>query len=389
MNCLGIIQTRLEVLIDLELLKVNLLTLTTTNIPMHKPILAVIAIAVLAGLVLAPSISNLINAEGSHFRNKWLGSLLKLSYTNVPVDIALMKGYYDGNEIFHIATDSSDKTHADMLTKMNGWKVVVAPVLSKAPKTALSNVYMFTNGATGQGSMGKQPDVFDNTPAQTNDYSPLRKIIHVTWSDESKAKELKSVDEIMAAEKAGDVKLQESDIVMNYPMIKWPGGEMAIRKGPVTDDMEYMGGGQVTKIDTTSMKVTFIAHRGWGPDGKTIYYIVTDATPEMPSKMMGVVYAPKTENLALSPAAVDLFQFGNGIMGSGPMGFQAGIGGANPGDANYSPMWRISFINWNDPGQARILETLSDINKETGKITIEPAMGGKHIVNCPFIELPS
>lgn len=389
MNCLGIIQTRLEVLIDLELLKVNLLTLTTTNIPMHKPILAAMAVAVLAGLVLAPSISNLINAEGSHFRNKWLGSLLKLSYTNVPVDIALMKGYYDGNEIFHIATDSSDKTHADMLTKMNGWKVVVAPVLSKAPKTALSNVYMFTNGATGQGSMGKQPDVFDNTPAQTNDYSPLRKIIHVTWSDESKAKELKSVDEIMAAEKAGDVKLQESDIVMNYPMIKWPGGEMAIRKGPVTDDMEYMGGGQVTKIDTTSMKVTFIAHRGWGPDGKTIYYIVTDATPEMPSKMMGVVYAPKTENLALSPAAVDLFQFGNGIMGSGPMGFQAGIGGANPGDANYSPMWRISFINWNDPGQARILETLSDINKETGKITIEPAMGGKHIVNCPFIELPS
>lgn len=389
MNCLGIIQTRLEVLIDLELLKVNLLTLTITNIPMHKPILAVIAIAVLAGLVLAPSISNLINAEGSHFRNKWLGSLLKLSYTNVPVDIALMKGYYDGNEIFHIATESSDKTHADMLTQKNGWKVVVAPVLSKAPKTALSNVYMFTNGPAAQGTMGKQPDVFDNTPAQTNDYSPLRKIVHVTWSDESKAKELKSVDEIMAAEKAGDVKLQESDIVMNYPMIKWPGGEMAIRQGPVTDDMEYMGGGQVTKIDTTSMKVTFIAHRGWGPDGKTIYYIVTDATPEMPSKMMGVVYAPKTENLALSPAAVDLFQFGNGIMGSGPMGFQAGIGGANPGDDNYSPMWRISFINWNDPGQARILETLSDINKETGKITIEPAMGGKHIVNCPFIELPS
>lgn len=389
MNCLGIIQTRLEVLIDLELLKVNLLTLTITNIPMHKPILAVIAIAVLAGLVLAPSITNLINAEGSHFRNKWLGSLLKLSYTNVPVDIALMKGYYDGNEIFHIATESSDKTHADMLTQKNGWKVVVAPVLSKAPKTALSNVYMFTNGPAAQGTMGKQPDVFDNTPAQTNDYSPLRKIVHVTWSDESKAKELKSVDEIMAAEKAGDVKLQESDIVMNYPMIKWPGGEMAIRQGPVTDDMEYMGGGQVTKIDTTSMKVTFIAHRGWGPDGKTIYYIVTDATPEMPSKMMGVVYAPKTENLALSPAAVDLFQFGNGIMGSGPMGFQAGIGGANPGDDNYSPMWRISFINWNDPGQARILETLSDINKETGKITIEPAMGGKHIVNCPFIELPS
>jgi hypothetical protein len=115
---------------------------------------------------------------------------------------------------------------------------------------------------------------------------------------------------------------------------------------------------------------------------------VTDATPEMPAMMMGVVYAPKTENLAVTAAAVDLFQFGNGIIGSGPMGFQAGIGGANPGDANYSPMWRISFINWNDPGQAKVLETLQDITKVKDKITVEAAMDGKHIVNCPFIELP-
>jgi len=183
------------------------------------------------------------------------------------------------------------------------------------------------------------------------------------------------------------VTLQKTDTVMNYPMIKWTGGQMAVREGAVTDDMEYMGGGQVTNIDTDNMKVTFIAHRGWGPDGKTIYYIVTDATPEMPSKMMGVVYAPKTENLALTPVAVDLFQFKNGIMGSGPMGFQAGIGAANPGDANYSPMWRISFINWNYPGQARILETMDDITKVRDVITVEAAMDGKHIVNCPFIEI--
>jgi len=361
---------------------------------MNKPVIAGIAVAVLViGLILAPSMTSLFDADAkpagkSKFRERWLGSLLKLSFTNVPVDIPLMKGYYNGDEVFHIATESSDKTHADLLTKKNGWKVVEAPALAKSPVSALANVHIFTNGAVGQGSMGQQPDVFDSTPAQTNDYSPLRKITHVTWSDASKAKELKSVDEIMAAQTAGDVTLQETDIVMNYPMIKWPAGQMAIRAGSVTDDMEYMGGGQVTNIDTEAMKVTFIAHRGWGPDGKSIYYIVTDATPEMPAKMMGVVYAPKTENLALSPAAVDLFQFGNGIKGSGPMGFQAGIGGANPGDANYSPMWRISFINWKNPGEARVLETLDDISKVSDKVTIEPAMDGKHIVNCPFIELP-
>ena len=30
-----------------------------------------------------------------------------------------------------------------------------------------------------------------------------------------------------------------------------------------------------------------------GPDGRTIYYIVTDATPTGPADMMGVVDAPK------------------------------------------------------------------------------------------------
>ena len=32
------------------------------------------------------------------------------------------------------------------------------------------------------------------------------------------------------------------------------------------------------------MTVTFVAHRGWGHDGRTIYYIVTDATPSGPAE---------------------------------------------------------------------------------------------------------
>ncbi len=62
---------------------------------------------------------------------------------------------------------------------------------------------------------------------------------------------------------------------------------------------------------------------------------------------------------------------------------------ANPGDANYSPMWRISFIEWKDPLQARILENQNDINTmlQEGLITLTPAMEGRHIVNCPFFDV--
>ena len=68
------------------------------------------------------------------------------------------------------------------------------------------------------------------------------------------------------------------------------------------------GGGQIIEINSEEMTVTFVAHRGWGPDGRTIYYIVTDATPG-PFQTMGVISSPSSSNLITSPAAVDLFQF--------------------------------------------------------------------------------
>ncbi len=138
------------------------------------------------------------------------------------------------------------------------------------------------------------------------------------------------------------------------------------------------------------MTVTFIAHRGWGPDGRTIYYIVTDATPSGPAGMMGVTPVTSSASLIANSAAVDLFQFKNGIKGTGPLGFQAGISASAIGNENYSPMWRIFFIGWNDPDSARLLETIDDINfyREAGLISVDIArpMDSDHIVNCPFID---
>ena len=172
--------------------------------------------------------------------------------------------------------------------------------------------------------------------------------------------------------------------------IIWPEGQMVGKENKtLTDDMPY-GGGQVLDIDTEEMTVTFIAHRGWGPDGKTIYYIVTDATPTGPAQMMGVIDAPTAANLIDKVAAADLFQFSNGIKGSGPAGFQAGIAGAASGDENYSPMWRIFMIEWKDPENAKLLETKADIDEFQSEdlisVNLARPMNSDHIVNCPFID---
>jgi hypothetical protein len=315
------------------------------------------------------------------------GSILKLSRSNIPIDIPMMKGYQNGHEIFFIATDASDKQTAAVVTNQTGFKVNISPVLSKTPESFLNQAYGFTNGISGSGPFGFQLPVVAAKPGDQG-FSPLWKLNLVEWNQNATPRELKSAQEIMAAQQNGSLTIKKTDVVVNHPVIKWDGGSLKIKEDKnVNDDSPYVGG-QVLNIDTKNMVVTMVAHRGWGPDGRTLYYIVTDATPKMPADMMGVAYVPAEEKLTSTPVTVDLFQFMNGINGSGPMGFQAGIGAANNDDANYSPIWRISFIDWKDPLKARVLETVNDITAmaQAGMISITPAMNGTHVVNCPFFE---
>lgn len=316
------------------------------------------------------------------------GSVLKLARTNVPIDIPLLKGYENGNEIYFIATDVSDEMTATFATNLTGFKVNYAPALAQTPDSARAQAYAFTNGVAGDGPFGFQIPVVNAKPGDEG-YSPLWQVNEVTWNDNATARELKSAQEITTAEQDGELSINDTDIVVNHPAIQWQNGSLMVREDAnnISDETPYVGG-QVLNIDTENMVVTMVAHRGWGPDGKTMYYIVTDATPEMPANMMGVSHAPINEQLVGTPVAPGLFQFINGINGSGPMGFQAGIGESAPGDQNYSPMWFISFIEWNNPSQARVLETVVDVAEmqQAGLISVTPAMGGMHVVNCPFFD---
>ena len=347
----------------------------------------VISASILVAIVATSAVLLTMNQGNAQGQEEAPGSVLELARASIPIDIPLAKGYENGNEIFFIATDASDEKIAQHATKLLGFKVNFAPLLSQTPESALSQVYAFTNGLPGKGPFGFQLPVLNAKPGDSG-YSPLLQVNTVTWKDNSTAKELKSVQEIMTAEKNGSLTLNKTGIVVNHPAIKWQDGEMKIRENKTVNDDSTYGPAQVLNIDTEKMIVTMVAHRGWGPDGKSIYYIVTDATPETPAGMMGVSSVPLNEKLASSPVAVDLFQFMNGINGSGPMGFQAGIGAANPTDKNYSPMWKISFNEWKDPSQARVLETLNDVvaMQKAGMITITPALEGKHVVNCPFFD---
>ena len=135
-----------------------------------------------------------------------------------PVD-----GFAEGERIRFIHTEASDPQVAELLTKMKGSPVIVVPELARVPKETLANVYVFKNGVKGSGPFEFQPDVFDNPPG-TKEYSPLRALNLLAWKNEGAARELRSAAEVKKAIDAGDLVVEQPGVVVNMPLLTWPGG---------------------------------------------------------------------------------------------------------------------------------------------------------------------
>src|SRR5918995_6299630 len=172
------------------------------------------------------------------------GSVLRLSSANTELDIPLMKGYENRNEIFFIATDASDNQTAAQLTNATGFKVNFAPLLARTPEEARGQAYVFENGIAGEGPLGFQLPVINARPGQEG-YSPLLQINLVRWNEGAAAQptELRSVQDIISASNAGQLTITKTDVIVNHPAVKWQGGSLPIREDAdnITDESPYMG----------------------------------------------------------------------------------------------------------------------------------------------------
>ena len=332
----------------------------------------------LAALVVA----TYLNASAMEMKDPMMQ---KLANTNVPVTIPLTKGYVKGSEVFYISTEASDKDLADSLTKLTGFRVAYTPALQKTPADTLAQIYAFKNGIEGPGPLGFQPNVADSQPGDVN-YSPIWAVNIVEWKDGIAPRELKSQIDVLTAQKNNELTVTASGLIVNCPFVQWNGGSLKIRDDKTLTDSSPYGGGQVLDIDIKNLQVTFVAHRGFGPDGSTIYYIATDASKQDVADMLGVLFVGKTGATLLSGASSDLYVFTNGIEGTGPMGFQASIGSTNVGEEFYSPLWRIQAATWKDPSSADFLTTAKEITSAGTKGTITSEVAGV-IVNCPFVKV--
>ncbi len=136
--------------------------------------------------------------------------------------------YYDDQEIAFIHTEVSDAEIASVLEGMMGSPVPVVASLTEVPDTARGAVYVFTNGLVPQdtpaGPLGFQPDIFDSVPGDDG-YTPLREIVPVRWVDETDARLVTSVADLETARDNGEVAFQAANVVVNAPLLTWPGGQ--------------------------------------------------------------------------------------------------------------------------------------------------------------------
>ncbi|MFB5602120.1 MAG: hypothetical protein ACE5Q8_04500 [Nitrosopumilus sp.] len=314
---------------------------------------------------------------------------LLLSRTNVPIEIPMHKGMHNGNEILYIITDASDKDYVNTISEKQELNIQLSKSLKNIPENNLQKIFLFKNGIEGDGLFGFQTDIFSETPQQSN-YSPLGSLIEVTWKSGQKEIIFESAADIIDAEQSGRIKFNETNVVVNTPQIKWPGGQMTERSDKQISNKMSFSGGQITEINEDELIVTFVAHRSWDSNGKTIYYIITDVTPIGPSKLIGVKHSPSMSDLLTNSSIIEQYQFKNGIMGSGSLDFQPEIFNFSSDEENYNPISKIYLVEWHDSKFAQILQTKSDIdsfhNDDLITVSIARPSNSEYIINSPIVD---
>ena len=148
-------------------------------------------------------------------------------YEKIPV----IDAYYKGEKIWFIHTDVTSPEMAERLTAMVDYTTLYVPKHSEAVDTAkIAKLYVFTNGIDqsdakpwGGGPFNYQIDIFDSIPGES-EYTSIRNPNLVTWDEGATPRILKSEEELLEAEANGELIIKKTPVVVNVPVVRWPGG---------------------------------------------------------------------------------------------------------------------------------------------------------------------
>jgi len=284
------------------------------------------------------------------------------------VRLRVHPGVVEGRDVFFLRTDASDETFAA------SEKLVWAPKLAGLAAMGLTGEGFLVSGGTAE-----QAAVLSSEPGRRG-YTPAWRINRVEW--DSTPRTLRSAADVRAAEDAGEVRVERTDIVLNGAVVKWSEGEM-----PVDDERrEYLGAGQLLEpVDTSELTVTFKLHECF----PGVRYIVCDTSLEPMAEGMAVVHSPGLQPSPKAGATGRTNVFMNGIEGPGPMGFQPSVFDSEAGSPDWSPYWDHMTYAWRDGVAPRVVTSEQEIHAgrddgELDEFAGTPDTGGAiFTVNCP------
>lgn len=285
------------------------------------------------------------------------------------VTMKLHKGAVDGEDVHFVRTDTSDRNFA------TAEKLVFVPKLAALTAPGLSGaVYIFENGASGQ------PTVLSSEPGR-DDYTPAWTVHRVRWSGEPQL--VRSVAQVLDAERSGAVKIDKTEIVVNYGLVKWSNGGMPVD----TEKKEYLGKGQLLEEpDTTAGRVTFKLSQCY-PANR---YFVLDHSMAPMAEMTSTGFSPRLQDGPTKAGATGRTNvFLNGITGPGPMGFQPSVFDFSAGEAAWSPYWDHYAYKWKEGVSAKLLTSQRELfsARDAGDLEEFPGVpdtkGTVFTVNCP------
>lgn len=279
------------------------------------------------------------------------------------VTFQLHEGRYNGSEVYFIRTDASDQAFAEEVG------LVYVPLLNNGKDLAHA-LYWFDDD---------RPPVFSSSPS-SEAFASLCHLIQVSVSDDGLT--LESAADVEQAIADGNATMSDSNVYVNYPFIKWDGGELSV-------DNERVGAlpnGQLLEpIDTDNMRVTLKLHQCF-PGSR---YILTDTSSVGMAPMMSVPASAPTQALLDSGGTDEIWIFVNGIEGPGVMGFQPAIFDNKAGEPAWSPFWDHRALKWVDESNARILRSSDEIREALAAGELEEFLGvpdthpNGFVVNCP------
>jgi hypothetical protein len=285
-------------------------------------------------------------------------------YTHATLTVTI--GWFNGLPCLYVSTDASDP---DVAAAFNA---NYSPALANV--TAPVTIYAVTNFAQGNiVPTAPSPAGAGNT---SQSYSPLWQVSMVTWTAGATPQLLRSEQDVLAMQRAGNVTIAKTNIIVNCPIV-WTMQGGALPGTAVT----MMSG---AKAGATAAVATMPLTVGWF-NGQHVLYVSPDAS-DAGAGGPDANFSPLLGRSANTNAVVPIYTVTNFKQGN-IIPTAPNPTGPKSTSLGYSPLWQVNMVTWKTGMTPSLLRSGDDVQAAlaAGKVTVTKT---NIIVNCPVIYSP-